>query len=145
MRFSVLYAALVGLPVLALIAILRLGAGLEPPPSVGGVWRVAAVGRDVRFERLLGPGRSSFAIAQSGVRIEVKLGDDPRPALGRVEGERLWAERRHADGRPEWRFEVARTDDQTLTGQWTTYEPRPVTMPFTARRERGRATERRGH
>lgn len=41
MKTSLLYLLLVGLPVIALIGVVRIGQQITPPPYVGGLWRAA--------------------------------------------------------------------------------------------------------
>ena len=40
MKSILLYIVLVGLPVAAVLAVLRMGDTVEAPPAVGGEWRV---------------------------------------------------------------------------------------------------------
>lgn len=144
-RFAALYAVLVGVPVLALFGILRLGTGIEPPPSVGGTWRIAVDASGVRSEI---PGEASvaaFSIAQSGRRLEVTVGSETRPAGGRIDGRRVWAEHRR-DGVVQWRLEASLTGADTLAGEWKMMSQAGVsTIPFEARREGSSAASSRGH
>ncbi|HEX8695920.1 MAG TPA: hypothetical protein VF746_26120 [Longimicrobium sp.] len=63
LRALLFYALLVGLPLAALLAILRAGRGLQAPPSVGGTWR-----SERRPEPLL------LEVEQSGVHLVVQAG-----------------------------------------------------------------------
>ena len=74
MRVALLYVALVGLPVVGLLAVLHAGQRLEAPPDVGGVWRVARGGACGLQEG------DTFEIAQSGQYLSVEL--PRRPAMG---------------------------------------------------------------
>lgn len=141
-RFAALYAVLVGVPVLALFGILRLGAGIEPPLSVGGTWRVAAVDGGALPEILGGAGVATFAIAQSGGRLDVTLGSGTQPASGRIDGRRLWAEHRR-DGAVRWRLDANLTGADTLTGEWKAASEAGIR--FEARRESTGAVRPRGH
>ncbi len=72
MKSALLYLVLVGLPVLGVVGILRLGESIEPPPSVGGVWRVAGGASCAVPE-------GAFEIEQSGVFLHVLF--PGRPAV----------------------------------------------------------------
>lgn len=61
LRSLLFYALLVGLPLAALLAILRAGSRLQAPPSVGGTWRSEA-----RPDTLL------LRVEQSGVHLVVQ-------------------------------------------------------------------------
>lgn len=78
MKLPLLYLLLVGLPLAGLLAVLRLGSGIEAPPAVGGAWRVVAGGR------CSVPGRL-FRVEQSGRFVHVVLpgrSDIPAALIG---------------------------------------------------------------
>jgi len=83
-RAAAAYIALVGVPALALVAVLRVGAGLEAPPPIGGEWVVNA-SRD-RAECMGFEQGSALTIEQSGMHVRVHAGTSYGD--GRMEGGR---------------------------------------------------------
>jgi hypothetical protein len=69
MRPIVLYAALVGLPLLGILLVLQVGRGLTAPPSFGGTWRLATA---TYPDGCTPP--SVLRVEQSGARARVGLG-----------------------------------------------------------------------
>jgi len=88
-----LYLALVGLPVLGVAGILRLGSRLEAPPDIGGTWRAAFAPAAQLVPPCveLPPDAAAFDVAQSGVHVSVTLNDASRTRLdGKLRGMHLW-------------------------------------------------------
>ena len=81
MRSLLLYLLLVGIPAAGVAGILRAGAGLEAPASVGGQWTLDVVppAADPRCELTSG----ALVISQSGVHLDAAL----RPSGARLRGE----------------------------------------------------------
>lgn len=105
MRFFLVYALLVCVPVLALLGVLRQGERLTPPISVGGEWTVEALeGGDDAPTRLV--------IEQSGPVLEVHV-DGGASGRGRLVGDGI-----ACDG-PGWKLAVVRLHDGRLQGTWT--------------------------
>lgn len=75
-RAVLVYAVLVGTPVLGLFGVLRAGEGLEVPPAVGGVWRIEGGGAACA----LAPGEA-FRVVQSGQYLAVEV-----PGRARLDG-----------------------------------------------------------
>ena len=87
------YLALVGLPVLGVVWILRLGASLVAPPDISGVWGAgfAPAAQLVPPCVELTSEASAFDLTQSGVHVGVTLNDASRTRLtANLEGPRLW-------------------------------------------------------
>src|SRR5688500_7765836 len=93
MRSLIAYLALVGLPLVGLIGVLRAGDGLEAPRSVGGVWEL-----DPDLVRSAPPcyGFSNsdlplrMQISQSGTRAAVSFNDRLETRLSvRIEGDSI--------------------------------------------------------
>jgi hypothetical protein len=83
-RAVVVYIALVGLPVVALVGVLRVGSGLDAPPPIGGAWVTDASPELLEctgFEQ-----GSAVTIEQSGAHVRVHAG--PSYGDGRMEGGR---------------------------------------------------------
>jgi hypothetical protein len=85
------YLALVGLPFVGLLGVLRMGRDMTAPMAVHGTYTVAAVGgtggpclRDLLAD-------STLAITQSGGRIEIRLGARAVRLHGHLTGDRLAA------------------------------------------------------
>ena len=70
MRSAALYLLLVGVPVLGVLGVLRLGERLAPTPAVGGTWRVVSGAACVVPDR-------TFAVEQSGTFLRVLLPGRP--------------------------------------------------------------------
>lgn len=95
MRSILIYFGLVGLPLLGVLGILRVGAGLEAPPDIGGTWRagLAPSAQLVPPCVELGHEMPSFDVSQSGIHVGVTLHDAARTRLdGRLTGTRLWGQ-----------------------------------------------------
>lgn len=93
MKAVLLYVALVGLPVLGVVGILRLGRGLTAPPDIGGTWRagLSPAAQLVPPCVELSSESSAFDVAQSGRHVGLTLNDAARTRLAAsLEGERLW-------------------------------------------------------
>lgn len=90
-----LYIALVGLPVLGVLGILRLGSGLSAPPHLAGVWR-AGLGPATQLVPPcveLAHDAPAFHLSQSGVTVDLTLNDAARTRIGaRLDGTRLWGQ-----------------------------------------------------
>lgn len=96
MRWVLLYLSMVGVPLLALLAILRVGERIVPPVALGGEWQV-------EFERVPSgaecaafefAGTTVLRIAQSGTYLTLRFGEPRRTTLkGRLAGRALegWA------------------------------------------------------
>ena len=67
MKSALLYIVLVGLPVLGVLGVLRLGERIVPPTAIGGEWRVEGGGRTCVV-----PG-GRFRIEQSGEFVHVVI------------------------------------------------------------------------
>ncbi|HEX6746594.1 MAG TPA: hypothetical protein VF092_04805 [Longimicrobium sp.] len=68
------YAALVGLPLAGLAAVLRAGSGLQAPPSISGEWRIELPTASAEPPR--------FTISQSGTHVQLEMfGREYRGAL----------------------------------------------------------------
>jgi hypothetical protein len=85
MRAILLYILLVGIPVLGVVGILRLGQGLRPPTSVGGTW-VVEIGRPAVeapscIAEHLGSHHLVLSISQSGTHLLVTLSGEKRTTL----------------------------------------------------------------
>lgn len=93
MRSVLLYIVLVGLPVLGVLGILRVGSRLAAPPHLGGVWS-AGLGPTAQLVPPcveLAHDAPAFHVAQSGVHVAVTLNDPSRTEIGaRLDGKRLW-------------------------------------------------------
>ena len=66
MRSVLLYVALVGLPALGVLGVIRLGGMISPPPAVGGTWKMEEGGAACGV-----PGPVLFGIVQSGEYLQV--------------------------------------------------------------------------
>ncbi len=66
MKTAALYVALVVVPLLGVVGVLQLGGLVEPPPSVGGAWRVT------EGALCAIPGRA-FSVEQSGAFLHLRL------------------------------------------------------------------------
>lgn len=93
MRSILLYLALVGLPILGVLAILRLGEEIEAPPHLGGVWSasLAPAAQLVPPCVELAHDSTVFRIAQSGIHVSIVLNDAARTRIeSRLVADRLW-------------------------------------------------------
>lgn len=124
MRSGLLYLVLIGIPVVALIGVIRIGERIAPPPYVGGVWRITEEAGSLPEEacRLFGAAPIDMEITQSGTVLDMDFGGAPpvraraRFRGGAVRAERLQGAPACADG---WVLE-ARLDSPThMTGSWS--------------------------
>jgi hypothetical protein len=97
LRLAVLYAALVGVPVAGVVAVLEAGGKIVPPSYIQGVWHLQvdlqANASTPCADRLSGFTVPQLTIDQSGVFIEVQLPTRRRERLaGRFEENHLLAE-----------------------------------------------------
>lgn len=74
-RTLALYAGLVGIPILGLVAVLHAGQRLQAPPSVGGAWRVESVDGGAGECGPLARG-AVLAVSQSGVYVTLAIGGE---------------------------------------------------------------------
>jgi len=65
MKPVLVYAALVGLPLAGLAAVLHAGRGLQAPADVGGAWRLLPIAERPGYD---------FTVFQSGTHVELTLG-----------------------------------------------------------------------
>lgn len=93
MKAGLLYLVLVGLPVLGVVGILRLGGSLTAPPDIGGSWRAgfAPAAQLVPPCVEIRSDATAFDLTQSGVHVGVTLNDAAQTRLeARLGGARLW-------------------------------------------------------
>jgi hypothetical protein len=93
MKAVLLYLVLVGLPVLGVLGILRIGGGLSAPPNLRGGWRggLSPAAQLVPPCVELSSDAAVFDITQSGVHVSVTLNDAARTHLdASLLGPRLW-------------------------------------------------------
>lgn len=93
MKSVLLYVFLVGLPVLGVVGILRLGGTFSAPPNLRGSWRggLSPAAELVPPCVELSSEAEVFDIAQSGVHVSVTLNDAARTHLdANMLGSRLW-------------------------------------------------------
>jgi hypothetical protein len=92
MRHLISYLLFVGVPLVGLLGVLRVGQGIEPPRAVHGSWAVqpmAASGR-VCTRYLLSDADSTLVIAQSGRQLTGTLGPGAEVGLkGSVTGNEI--------------------------------------------------------
>ena len=90
MRPVLWYLVLVGLPVAAMVGILRLGERLVPPRAAHGQYSIAfdSTGSAHCVSAIVAEARR-LGIAQSGPKLDVTLG--PVELFGNVDGERVYA------------------------------------------------------
>jgi len=84
MRSIFLYVLLVGIPVIAVSGVLRVGQRLRPPIFVGGTWNVewSDIGAvSACGESLIRSDRTVLTISQSGSRLLLTLDDENRTTL----------------------------------------------------------------
>ncbi|HSU16454.1 hypothetical protein [Longimicrobium sp.] len=81
------YAALVGLPLAGLAAVLHAGRALHAPPDVGGRWEIEWPRRMVRPPTAGELEEMRFTVAQSGTHVAVTLFG--REYRGRLRGDSL--------------------------------------------------------
>lgn len=134
-RHALLYAVLVGVPVLGLIGILHFGQRLAAPESIGGLWRVDIDGEPVGpLAKLLSDDNAGFRISQSGDRFELKpRGSLQTPGAGTLEGRELHAERRRRSGDVDWTIHATLgPEPETLHGTWSFVASTTVALGFKA-------------
>lgn len=93
-KLIVAYICLVGLPLLALVGILRAGQHLRPPISLGGEWNVDADFGSWQStpcrELVAARDQPFFSVSQSGTNLVVTLNNPQRTALaGELQGASL--------------------------------------------------------
>lgn len=85
MRLILLYLFLVGMPILGVLAILRLGENLTPPVSVGGAWNIeisSQTGDNLACSNpLMSSQQPILTISQSGPRLLLIFNDPARTTL----------------------------------------------------------------
>ncbi len=86
MKSIFLYAFLVGVPILGLLGILRLGEGLTPPVSVGGAWSVEVSSQTVVDDSACGNSlihsdQPVLSISQSGPRLLLTFNNAEKTTL----------------------------------------------------------------
>jgi hypothetical protein len=91
MRLALLYLSLVGLPILGVLGILRLGEALMPPVSIGGAWNIEVNPRDVDDsacgDLLSAPVPPFLTISQSGPHLRLSLNNHERTTfVGEIHG-----------------------------------------------------------
>lgn len=137
MKPVLVYAALVGLPLAGLAAVLHAGRGLRAPPDVGGRWAI-----EVPAGRPSPRPGERFSIAQSGTHLSVDLfrrayrgalrGDSVAGESGPAEAARLSDD---CFGSPHGRF-AARIDTSAspmrMTFTVSASAPRPCAYTGTA-------------
>jgi hypothetical protein len=79
-----LYLVLVGIPVLGVSTIVRMGEKITPPVSVGGIWRAQAR-PDSSCQDEPFPDSLVMNVAQSGPQLIVHLNARTRPLIGAVD------------------------------------------------------------
>lgn len=91
-NFVVAYIFLVGLPLLALVGVLRSGRHISAPYSVDGAWNIETDTQALNsfscqpVSVLL---RSPLVISQSGTTLQVSFGRSGAPALGTLDGKTI--------------------------------------------------------
>jgi hypothetical protein len=124
MRFALVYALMVGVPLAALALVLEVGAGTPAPLALGGTWDLA-VGD-----------RPPLEVVQSGPVLELRWGEVS--GRGRLTGAEV-------EGRlGDWTLRARRTADARLAGTLTRGEASPV-VSFVATRARKARGEAKGH
>ncbi|HYJ78760.1 MAG TPA: hypothetical protein VEW03_04085 [Longimicrobiaceae bacterium] len=145
MKSLLLYLALVGIPVAALLGILREGRGLDAPHDVAGEWRVEAppgAGAGGQAERA----PRTLRISQSGVYLTASV-DGGGELRGRLRGDTLRVVRpADEDARGGCAsagfllygiFDLAAEPDRLTAGVVPENAPGCHPAAFTAVRERG--------
>jgi len=101
-KLIVAYLILVGLPLLALLAILRGGERLTPPVSVGGAWNIdadfSALASTACKNLMLGVKQPLLSISQSGPSLALTFNNSQRTTLaGTINDTKLSTEPEHSD------------------------------------------------
>lgn len=118
MRFALVYALMVGAPLLAMMLVLRVGDRLVAPPSVGGEWQLEGA-----------PGQEDLLqVVQSGAAVELRW--------SALEGRGQLSEGRLQGELGPWRLEARRDGQQRLTGTLARTDPAAL-VSFVATRRRG--------
>lgn len=81
MKTVATYIFLVGLPVLGVLLVLRLGQNLTPPMSVGGVWQIEVPAQAECAAEWEGIDELTLTISQSGPNLTLTLDTNPRTTL----------------------------------------------------------------
>jgi hypothetical protein len=91
MRPVLWYIVMVGVPVAAMLGILRLGERLEPPRAAHGQYSIAfdSAGSGHCLSALVADGDSRLNIAQSGPKLDMTFG--PVELFGTIDGDRIYA------------------------------------------------------
>ena len=89
MRSVLWYIALVGIPVVAILGILRLGERLVAPRAAHGLYSVAfdSTGSGRCLSALVADHEKRLSVAQSGPKLDVTFG--PLELFGTIQGERI--------------------------------------------------------
>jgi hypothetical protein len=85
------YIFMVGLPVLGVFGLLRMGAHLQPPVSLGGTWKLefasGAQSQPVCDRFPVAPDDPQLTISQSGPHLEIVFNDaNDTSMIGKVDG-----------------------------------------------------------
>jgi len=90
LRAALHYLILVGIPFLGVLAVMKIGSGLTPPPSIRGKWvldaELHANQKTACSERLSGFREPNITISQSGTFLDVSL---PNPRKDVLAGQLL--------------------------------------------------------
>lgn len=132
MRFALVYALMVGVPLLVLGLVLKVGGGIEAPLAVGGTWDLE-VERNWDAPEVRQP---ALEVVQSGPVLELRWGDVS--GLGHLDGAAV-------DGRlGEWTLRARRTEDARLVGTLARADAAPV-ISFVATRAKKAGGQAKGH
>jgi len=115
MRFVLLYAALVGLPLLGILAILRAGQNLTPPRAVAGVWKIESSLSAPQAGACLAAwnesDRPQMVVSQSGPHLQVILqGHSDLLMRGSIQGDTVILTAMEAPDLPDVPARVLRVD-----------------------------------
>lgn len=96
MKHFLLYLTLVGVPLLGLLGILRIGETLDVPASIGGIWSVdSSMAQGVQRSCTpieLPSARAEMTVIQSGRYVLIRFNDSARTTLsGRFHARKLTA------------------------------------------------------
>lgn len=101
--FVLAYIFLVGVPVLALVGILKSGRQLAAPPSVDGSWKIEARGAGPASacnSFLSSAVNSPLSISQSGASLVVGINGGDKTTMGKLEGKTIKAQFAGTDDAP---------------------------------------------
>lgn len=102
MNKFMLYLSMVGIPVLGLLGVLRIGESLNVPPSIGGIWTIEEASATRLRQSCLPLASAEIAISQSGQYVQVRLGDGETPPMdGRIRDRQLIVRGESACSTPE--------------------------------------------